>query len=331
MRLPASMLPSQGITYLLFIAMFGAAIGHAQVWKPERAVEIVVGSSPGGGTDITARTLQKIFQEQKLIDNVVVVNKPGGGQSVSWSYLNQHAGDANYVSVVNEPLITNRLMGVSKLDYADFTPLALLFNEYVVFTVKPDSPVKSATDLVGRLKQDLGALSFGQGSSRGNNAHIAIGLLGRAVGGDLKRQKMVVLGSGGEAMTAVMGGHIDIGVSTIAPAIQIIKAGRVRALAVTADKRLDEELAVVPAWKELGIDVVYGSWRLVFGPRGLTSAQIAFWENALLKATRTEAWRKALSDNQQDSAYRNAAATKKFLDAEAERLRPLFVDLGLAK
>ena len=300
-------------------------------WKPERSVEIVVGSSPGGGTDITARLLQKIMQDRRLIDSAIVVNKPGGGQTVAWAYLNQHSGNGHYVSIVNEPLITNRIMGVSALSYRNFTPLGLLFKEYVVFLVRPDSTLKTGVELAELLKKDAGGLSFGQGSSRGNNAHTTIGLLGMATGDGLKNQKMVVFKSGGEALAALQGGHIDVGVSTIAAAIQHIKAGRVRALATTSEKRLSGDLASTPTWKEQGFDVVYGSWRVLFGPHGMSRMQMAFWEDVLNKVSQAEEWKAALVQNQQENAYLSAEETRKFLDAEEARLTPLFADLGLAK
>lgn len=308
-----------------------AGVMAQPTWKPERGVEIVVGSSPGGGTDITARLLQKIMQDRRLIDSAIVVNKPGGGQTVAWAYLNQHTGNGHYVSIVNEPLITNRIMGVSALSYRNFTPLGLLFREYVVFLVKSDSMIKTGLELAALLKKDAGGLTFGQGSSRGNNAHTTIGLLGMATGGDLKNQKMVVFKSGGETLTALQGGHIDIGVSTVAAAIQHIRAGRVRALATTSERRLGGDLADTPTWKEQGIDVVYGSWRVFFGPHGMSRMQIAFWEDALNKVSQTEEWRVALERNQQENAYLSAEDTKKFLDTEEARLAPLFADLGLAK
>jgi putative tricarboxylic transport membrane protein len=293
-------------------------------------VELVVGSTPGGGTDITARTLQKIFQDQKWLDQVAVVNKPGGSQTVAWTYLNQSPGDPHRVSITNEPLITNQIMGISKQNYTDFTPLGLLVNEYVVFIVRPDSAIKTGADLARELRKDVGALSFGQGSSRGNNAHIAISLLGKALGGDVKRQRMVVLKSGGETMVSLMGGHIDVGVSTIAAAVQHIKGNRVRPLAVTSEKRLGGDLADVPTWKEHGVQLVYGSWRVVFGSRGLTDAQVAYWQDLLHKTVATAEWKKALDQNRQDDAYLSASDTRKFLDAEALRLKPLFAEIGFA-
>ena len=118
---------------MLGVVAVNIADTHAQTaWKPAKTVEIVVGAAPAGGADLTARLAQKILQELKLVEAAGVVNKPGGGQTIAWAYLNQHAGDANYLSVVNEPIVTNRVIGASALDHNDFTPLALLFDEYMI-------------------------------------------------------------------------------------------------------------------------------------------------------------------------------------------------------
>lgn len=305
---------------------------HAQsAWRPERPVEIVVGSSPGGGTDLTARVLQKILQERRVVDSAVVVNKPGGGQTVSWVYMNQHAGDGHYVSIVNEPLLTNRIMGVSPLGHEDFTPLAVLFHEHVVFMTAADSPLKSGRSLVDRLQKDPAGLSFGFGSSRGNNTHIAIGLLAKAAGLDTRKAKVVVFKSGGEAITALLGSHVDVGSSTVAPAVQHLKAGRLQALAVASKARLGGELSTIPTWREQGVDVLYASWRVVFGPKGMTREQIAFWEKALREATQTPEWKADLARSYREDAFSGSGEARKFLDGESRRLKPLLTELSLAK
>ncbi len=118
---------------------FGAPESAAQPWKPTRGVEIIVGSAPGGGADLTGRLMQKLFQE-KLITDVTssVVNKTGGGSTLSFVYLNQHPGDANYIGLTLQPMITGPLMIAGQIPYTDMTPLAHLINEYVGFAVRPD-------------------------------------------------------------------------------------------------------------------------------------------------------------------------------------------------
>jgi putative tricarboxylic transport membrane protein len=312
-------------------AAFTAPLACAQpAWRPERPVEIVVGSSPGGGQDLTARVLQKILQERRLVESAVVVNKPGGGQTVSWAYMNQHAGDGHYINVINEPLLTNRIMGVSPLGHADFTPLAVLFHEQVVFLANSDGAIKTGRDLLERMKTDFTAVAFGFGSSRGNNTHIAIALLARAAGMDARKAKIVVFKSGGEALTALLGAHLDVCVSTIAPAIQYVQSGQLRALAVAAPGRLSGELATVPTWHEQGADLTYASWRVVFGPKNMTGAQVAFWERALREAVQSPEWTADLARNYREAAYAGSTETRSFLDAENRRLSSLLADLGLA-
>lgn len=300
-------------------------------WSPERNVEIVVGASPGGGTDITARVLQKILKDEGVVDSSVVVNKPGGSHTIAWTYLNQHVGDGHFFSIVNEPLITNRIIGVSPLNYRDFTPLTLLFNEYLVFVVRPDSPIKNGSELLARLKADPSVLSIGFASARGNNSHLSIGLAANAAGVDLKQLKTVIFKSGGESLTALLGGHVDVGVNPVATAIGHIEAGRLRVLAVTSPERLGGSMASVPTWKEQGADVLYGSWRVAFGTRDIGRAQVAFWEEAFKRLLETEAWKKELAKRHQTSSFQSAADTRKFLEAEEARLRPIVRDLGLVR
>lgn len=316
---------------VLGLCLLSQGIMAQPAWKPERNVEIVVGASPGGGTDITARVLQKILKDQDLVDSSVVVNKPGGSHTLAWAHLNQHASDGHYFSIVNEPFITNRLIGVSPLSYRDFTPLTVLFSEYMVFVVKPESQIKSGAELLARLKADPSALSIGFASARGNNSHLSIGLAAKASGVDLKQLKTVIFKSGGESLTALLGGHVDVGVNPVATAIAHIEAGRLRVLAVTSPERLSGPLADVPTWKEQGANFTYGSWRVAFGTRDIGRAQIAFWEEAFKRLLETDAWKNELVKRHQVSSFHSAADTRKFLEAEEARLRPIVNELGLVR
>ena len=117
-------------------------------------------TTPGGGIDRTARTLQKIFQEGGLVNvPVTVINKPGAGGAVSLVYLNQHAGDAHYIAINSPNIVANDINGRSTVKYRDVTPLANLFSEYTVVAVRADSPLRTGQDFVDRLRQDPGSLA----------------------------------------------------------------------------------------------------------------------------------------------------------------------------
>jgi putative tricarboxylic transport membrane protein len=313
----------------LILCLLSPGILAQSGWKPQRTVEIVVGASPGGGTDITARILQKILKDQGFVENSVVVNRPGGSHTIAWAYLNQQAGDGHYFSIVNEPFVINRIIGLSKLSYRDFTPLTVLFDEYLVFVVRPESPIKSGSELLAQLKADPSALSIGFASARGNNSHLSIGLAAKTSGVDLKQLKTVVFKSGGESLTALLGGHVDVGVNPVATAIAHITAGRLRVLAVTSPERLGGPLAEVPTWKEQGANFSYGSWRVAFGTRDMGRAQIAFWEEAFRRLLESDAWKTELARQHQTSIFHSATETRKFLEAEEARLQPIVNLLGL--
>src|SRR5690606_4647949 len=102
-----------------------AASFAATGWAPTRPVEIVVPSAPGGSNDKTARTVERILNEKRLVPTAItIVNKPGGGNALAMNYLVQHSGDGHYLMIGTPTILTNHILGRSKLTYTDFTPVA---------------------------------------------------------------------------------------------------------------------------------------------------------------------------------------------------------------
>jgi putative tricarboxylic transport membrane protein len=135
------------LSFALVILGFAAEAMAAPAWQPSRNVEIIVSTSPGSGSDSTARFIQKLVVEKKLVESpVTVVNKPGGGGTIGLSYLAQHAGNGHYLLVTSPSLLALQIMGRSAIGYADTTPLAQLGTEAVVFTVRADSTLRSGRD-----------------------------------------------------------------------------------------------------------------------------------------------------------------------------------------
>ncbi len=319
------------ITRWIFAALAITVLpAAAQDWKPERNVEVVVPSGPGGGTDKTGRTVQSLLQNLKLIDKSVVVNKPGAAGRLGMLYLNQHTADGHYVAVSTVTLLTNHITGASNMTYTDVTPLAQLFSEYILFAVHADSPVKDGRDLVARLKQDPQSLSFGVTAIGGTSHMVAGQVIGKA-GGDAKRLKMVVFKAGGEVTTALLGGHVDVVPAPVANLLPYIKSGKLRALAISSSKRLGGDLAPVPTWRELGVDASFDTWRGIVGPKGMTPSQMAFWDATFTGMTKAEAWKQDLARNYWGDNYISSSQTRNYLDREYADFRSILGDLGLAK
>ena len=153
--------------------LFAATCAAQPAWKPERAAEIVVGSAAGGGNDRVGRTLLKIWQENKWLENAAVVNKVGGGGSLAYAYTNQNAGDGHRIAVARTGLLTNHILGLSPISYTDMTPIAMIADDPMSLTVRADSPMKSVKDLIARWNTDPQSISISLGSSRPWSSSIA--------------------------------------------------------------------------------------------------------------------------------------------------------------
>ena len=304
----------------------------ASAWKPDQRVEIVVGVSAGAGSDTTARWIQRLLAEKKLIEaNATVVNKPGGGGAIALTYLVQQAGNGHYLMVTSPTMLTNHITGRTQLGYTDVTPLAQLGSEFVVFSVRSESPIRTARDLADRLQADPGSLTFAVGNSTGSHNHIATAQVTKALGGDPKRLKVVAFGGSAEGVTALLGGHIDVAASPPSVMQQHVKAGRARFLAVASDKRLSGELASVPTWKEMGINAVASNWRSIIGPRGLSEEQVRYWDDVFGKLAALPEWRQDLEARLVEHTYFNSRDTRILMEREYGALTATLAVLGLAK
>jgi putative tricarboxylic transport membrane protein len=304
----------------------------ADTWKPDRTIELIIAATPGGGYDNLARPMQKILGERKLVDvNILAINKPGAGGAIGWNYLNQRPNEGHAISIISGTILGANIMGQMDTKYTDFTTLPMIFNEYVGFHVRPDSPIKNANDMIERLKKDPMSLSMTPGTSVGTLPHVAFALVLKKAGfkGDMSKLTVVAFKSTGEAAIAVAGGHVDILATRPSNVAELIKAGRLRTLAVTAPTRMPG-FPDVPTWKELGVDAVYGNWFGMIGPRNMTPAQIAYWDDTFLKLTRTDEWKREVERNQWTDFYMTSAQSRKFLDQQNEELRVLMTDIGLA-
>lgn len=301
-------------------------------WKPEKTVELIAPSGPGGGTDTMARLMQKIWQERQFLEvPITVVNKPGGGGFVSLTYLKQHGGDAHFLQAVSTVLLTNHIAGRSTFSYTDFTPIALLNSEYVVLAVKNDSRIQNVKDLVARFKQDPGAVSIAVGTSLGGANHIAAAAVARMAGGDPRKLKTVVFKSSAESAVAALGGHVDVVASSASLILPHFKSGALRILAVSAPMRLGGALAAVPTLKEQGIAVVVDNFRLMIGASGISAGQVAYWDQIMAKLSQADEWKKDLENNLWQNTYMNSRDTRKYLDEQYVQLKSALTDVGLAK
>lgn len=323
----AGSLASLGCIVLLSVCASGA---QAQAdWKPEKPVEIVVGSAPGGGNDKSARTIQKVLTQEGIAESVVL-NKVGAGGGIAYSYVGEKT-TPYFIGIAQGGIMSNKISGRSTLDpLKDVTPLSYLGNEAVAITVRADSPYKTAKDLMAQLKKDPGSLSISVGSDRGGTNHSGIALLAKAEGIDPKKLKIVVFGGGAESVTNLLGGHIDAMSQLQNNAIPHHQAGTMRILCVTSSERA-EAVPDVPTCREAGYDVVTNNWTIVIGPKDMTPEQIAGWEKILKKVNESQAWKDLQKAASGSTEYKNSKDTAAFMAEDFKRAESLMTELGMAK
>ena len=301
-------------------------------WRPEKQVEIILPTAPGGGNDTVARLMQKMLQDQKLVTTpILVMNKAGGNQTVSVAYHAKHRADPHYLLLATSTLFTNQIQGLSPNNYRDFPALALAFVDYSAFMVPANSPFKNFGELVDKLKADPESVSFSV-VARGGTSHAMAAMAAKAAGVDPKRLKIVVFKTSAEATTAMMGGHIHAAISSAAGSTPPVVAGQLRMLAIVSPQRRPGALAQVPTLSELGLDApILATWRCIFGARGITPAQIAFWEDALARSFQGDEWKAWMSKNDVSAPPLRGVELAKYLDGQFNNTRNVLLELGLTK
>lgn len=319
----------------VFVAATALVLSHpawGQGWIPQRHVELIVPAPAGGSLDATGRTVHRIWEELKLVPvTSAIANRAGGGHAIAYTFLNQQAGDPHYLSITSPTLLTSHINGRIPLTYTDFTPLATLVTEYIGFVVRPESPLRTGKDLLEALRKTPGKISLALSSARGGTHHISVGLPLQSAGIDAGQVKIVAFNSSGEAVTALLGGHVDVISASVGTVVPHVEAGKLRVLVVSSPRRLAGVLAAAPTWPEVGYKGVFENWRGVIGARGLTPEQSAFWGQVLRGVAASEEFRNYARKSLWDVSFRGPAETRKFMAAQYDELKGVMSYLGLVK
>ena len=297
-----------------------AAAVHAQP-----SLKMMIPANPGGGWDQTGRNLAAAMQSAKLVSSVQFDNKGGAGGTIGLAqFVNSAKGDPNAIMIGGMVMVGAIYLENSPVNLTMVTPLARLTGEYEIIVVPASSPHKSMADLVKAFKANPGSISWGGGSAGGTD-HILVGLIAKATGVDPTKINYVPFKGGGEAIAAIIGGHVTAGVSGIGEFAEQIKGGRMRALAVSSPSKVEG----FPTLKEQTIDVELANWRGVFGAPGITTQQ----RDALIKlirgATESAAWKSTLEKLGWSPIYLSGDAYKKFVDEDSKRIAGIIDSLGI--
>ena len=256
-----------------------------------------------------------------------ITNRAGGEHVVAYTYVAQRSGDPHMLGIMSSLMLANPIEGRTQLTHNDLTPIAYLFTEPMIAVVRADSPLRTGRDLIDALKKNPASMSI---ALAGTGNRVSIGMPMHKAGINIKAVRMPAFKSGSETTTAVLGGHTDVLVTSLSSSVSHIAGGKMRGIAVSSAKRLAGVLAAVPTWQELGYQSS-GSWKGVMAPKGITPAQIAFWEEVMRKTAQSDEIRRFADENQWLVEFKGAAETRKWLDEESAALKLIMTELGLVR
>jgi putative tricarboxylic transport membrane protein len=286
-------------------------------------------AAPGGGWDQTARSMQEALTADGISGNVQVVNVPGAGGTIGLAQFAQEAkGDPTKLIVGGYVMVGAILTNKSPVTLADVTPIARLTGEYEVIVVPSSSDIKDLAGLVDKLKADPGAVSWAGGSAGGTD-HITAGLFAKTVGVDPTKVNYIAFSGGGEALAAVLGSQVTVGISGYGEFQAQVEAGALRVIGVSAPERVG--VIDGPTFKEGGVDLVVQNWRMVAAGPGLSDAQVAAITADIEKMVNSAAWQATLETKGWINTWLAGDEFKTTLDSEIAATDAILKEIGLVQ
>jgi putative tricarboxylic transport membrane protein len=290
------------------------------------SVKLLIPANPGGGWDTTGRELAKAMQSSGAVKNVQFDNKGGAAGTIGLAqFVNSAKGDPNALMMGGMVMVGGIIQNKSAVSLSQVTPVARLTSEFEVIVVPASGP-KTLKELLDKFKANPGSVSWGGGSAGGTD-HILAGMIAKAVGVDPGKVNYVPFKGGGEAVSAIIGGHVTAGVSGLSEFAQHIKSGKMRALAVSSPKAMEG----IASLKEQGVDVELANWRGIWAAPGITKAQRDELIAAVEKGVKSPSWQETLKKNDWSDFWLAGDAYGKYVEEENKRLGEILGQLSLGK
>jgi putative tricarboxylic transport membrane protein len=305
----------------LFVAFeAGTAVGASDY--PNKPIILTCQASPGGGGDIFVRTLASAVQTYKLLPQPIVVeNKPG--VSTAYAYVAGKKKDPYYLVNTVPPILVAPLQGQSPVSLKDFTPIVNFAFDPFVLMASLDSKFETVNDVITYAKANPKKVTIGSVGT----SDLCVYMFEKAAGIQLNTVNFT---GGGELNAALLGGHIDLAVSTPGVTFELYKAGKVRMPGLLGEKRL-AGAPDIPTMKEQGVDVIYVSFRGIAAPADIPADARKVLEEAFLKYTKTEPYKKWVTDNLLDEQWMAGEALLKWLERESAMYEGIIKERDLSK
>jgi putative tricarboxylic transport membrane protein len=308
-------------------ALLGATLVAPMATAQIPELRIMAPAGPGGGWDQTARTIQATLQSEGLVANIQVENVAGAGGTVGLQqFVNRSSGDPAAAIVGGYVMVGAIIANNSPVTLADITPLARLTGEYVVVVARADSPISTAAELAAAMSADIGAVTWAGGSAGGVD-HIAAGLFAQAAGLPPEDINYIPYSGGGEALAAILGGQVTVGISGVNEFASQIQAGALKVIGITAPER--QSYLDAPTFVEQGFDVNVQNWRMIAAAPGITAEQRATLLAAIEAMASSAAWNEALASRGWVNTFLAGDDFAAYLEEQIAATTAILSDLGI--
>lgn len=318
--------------FIKISAALAASTSLPWATRAEAALEslrVIAPAGPGGGWDQTARAIEEVVRALNLAGSVSVENVPGAGGTIGLAQLGaKEAGDPKVLMVMGLVMVGAILTNQSPATLEQSTPIARLTGEYEVIVVPAASELKSMADLTAKLKADTASVSFGGGSAGGTD-HILAGLIAKAAGADVTKLNYIPYSGGGEALAAILGGHVTAGISSLSEWEGQVKSGELRVLGISSGSKLEGLDA--STLKEQGLDIELANWRGVVAPPGIDDAGKAALLDLVKQVHDSAEWKKILADKKWTDLYLAGDDFTKLVADENARTTEILKGIGLVE
>lgn len=315
------------------ISLFLMGVASAAMAGPLDKTECIAAAKPGGGFDLTCKLAQAALQQGKYsADPMRITYMPGGIGAVAYNTIvAQRPAEANTLVAYSGGSLLNIAQGkFGRYNENDVRWVSAVGSDFGAVIVAENSPFKSLKDLVAAVKADPSKVVFGAGGSIGSQDWMKAALTARAAGLSPKAMRFVAFEGGGEAITALQGGHVQVYSGDASEAEEQIKAGaKIRVLAVMSDKRLEGGMANVPTAKEQGMDV---EWPIVrgfyVGPK-VSDADYKVWVDTFNKMMATPEFNKLRGERGMFKFAMTGAELDTYIKQKVAAYRTMAADFGL--
>lgn len=289
-------------------------------------LRLIAPAAPGGGWDQTARAMQQVLQETRLVGAASVENIPGAAGTIGLArFISAERAKGDVVMLSGLIMLGAVVTHQSPVTLGEVTPLARLTGEYEVIVVPARSPYRTLADLLAAFREHPEAIAWGGGSAGGTDQILA-GLVADAIGVSPRRVNYIAFAGGGESMSAILGGQVTAGINGLAEFAPHIAAGTVRVLGISSAERLPDVAA--PTLREQGVDVVLENWRSLVGPPGMRPADRQRLDALIERLVQSPAWRDTLTHYRWSDRYLAGDAFARFVADEEARVQQILQKLG---